>query len=315
MGLVLLIACANVASLLLARSAARQREIAIRLAIGASRGRLIRQLLTENLVMSVTAGALGIVFSWWSLHALMVQLAASPLGMLGTVALHIAPDQRVLGYMLFLALGATVAFGLAPALEASRPNLSSGLKDEGAAFGGHLRKSRLRDLMVGAQVAVCLMLLITAGLLARSSQRTLEIDLGFDYRNIVSLDIVFPTAASPGADRRQSGATGTTTGGAAGDRIGSGDLAHSADTWRAQGGDVRARGPGNPCDIHACHSVVFRHDEDSDFAGAQLHGAGVARRCQFRRHFRDRERSYGQAVLAGRRCAREAIGFQLRSRQ
>jgi len=196
-GLVLLIACANVASLLLARSAARQREIAIRLAIGASRGRLIRQLLTENLVMSVMAGALGMVFSWWSLHALMVQLAASPLGMVGTVALHIAPDQRVLGYMLLLALGATVAFGLAPALEASRPNLSSGLKDEGAAFGGHLRKSRLRDLMVGAQVAVCLMLLITAGLLARSSQRTLEIDLGFDYRNIVSLDVVFPPAASP----------------------------------------------------------------------------------------------------------------------
>jgi len=196
-GLVLLIACANVASLLLARSAARQREIAIRLAIGASRGRLIRQLLTENAVMSVMAGALGILFSWWSLHALMVQLAASPLGVLGTVALHIAPDQRVLGYMLFLALSATVSFGLAPALEVSRPNLSSGLKDEGAAFGGHLRKSRLRDLMVGAQVAVCLLLLITAGLLVRSSQRALEIDLGFNYHNIVSLEVVFPPAAPP----------------------------------------------------------------------------------------------------------------------
>ena len=196
-GLVLLIACANVASLLLARSAARQREIAIRLAIGAGRARLIRQLLTENAVMSVMAGALGIVFSWWSLHALMVQLAASPRGALGTVALHVAPDQRVLAYMLFLALGATVMFGLAPALEASRANLTSGLKDEGAAFGGHLRKSRLRDLMVGAEVAVCLILLITAGLLARSSQRTLEIDLGFDYRNVVSLDVVFPPAASP----------------------------------------------------------------------------------------------------------------------
>src|SRR6266852_4867691 len=196
-GLVLLIACANVASLLLARSAARQREIAIRLAIGATRGRLIRQLLTENAVMSLMAGSLGIVFSWWSLHFLVLQLAASPLGVLGTVALHIAPDQRVLAYMLFLALGATVAFGLAPALEASRPNLTSGFRGEGAAFGGHLRKSRLRDLMVGAQVAVCLVLLIAAGLLARSSQRALSIDLGFNYHNIVSLEVVFPPAVSP----------------------------------------------------------------------------------------------------------------------
>jgi macrolide transport system ATP-binding/permease protein len=196
-GLVLLIACANVACLLLARSAARQREIAIRLAIGASRGRLIRQLLTENAIISVMAGALGIVFSWWSLHVLMVQLAQSPLGALGTVALHIVPDQRVLAYMLLLALGATVAFGLAPALEASRPNLSSGLKDEGAAFGVHLRKSRLRDLMVGAQVAVCLVLLIAAGLLARSSERALNIDLGFDYHNVVSLEVVFPPGERP----------------------------------------------------------------------------------------------------------------------
>jgi len=196
-GLVLLIACANVASLLLARSAARQREMAIRLAIGASRGRLIRQLLTENAVMSLAAGGLGVVFSWWSLDALMRQLASSPLAALGAVALHVTPDQRVLGYMLFLATGATLAFGLAPALEASRPNLTSGLKDEGAAFGGRLRKSRLRDLMVGAQVAVCLMLLIAAGLLARYSQRTLDIDLGFDYHKVASLDVVFPAGASP----------------------------------------------------------------------------------------------------------------------
>ena len=207
-GSVLLIACANVASLLLARSAARQREIAIRLAIGATRGRLVRQLLTENAVMSLAAGGLGIVFSWWALHVLMVQLAASPLGVLGTVALHVAPDQRVLGYMLFLALGATLAFGLAPALEASRPNLGSGLKDEGAAFGGHLRKSRLRDLMVGAQVAVCLVLLIAAGLLARSSQRALDIDLGFDYRNIVSLRSRVSARGIAGQNRRHPGRTG-----------------------------------------------------------------------------------------------------------
>jgi predicted permease len=117
----------------------------------------------------------------------------------GTFVLDVTPDQRVLAYMLFLALISTAAFGLAPALEASRPNLSSGLKDEGAAFGGHLRKSRLRHFMVGAQVAVCVVLLIAAGMFARTSARALAIDLGFDYRNVVSLDIVFPAGASPAA--------------------------------------------------------------------------------------------------------------------
>ncbi len=194
-GLVLLIACANVASLLLARSAARQREIAIRLAIGASRGRLIRQLLTENAVMSLLAGGAGIAFSWWSLHILMLEVAAA-LPPYFTIVMHVAPDGRVLAYTLFLAIAATVASGLAPALEASRPNLTSALKDEGAAFGGRLRKSRLRDLMVGTQVAVCLALLIAAGLLARTSQRALQVDLGFNYRHILVLHVW-----SPGADR------------------------------------------------------------------------------------------------------------------
>jgi macrolide transport system ATP-binding/permease protein len=205
-GLVLLIACANVASLLLARSAARQREIAIRLAIGASRGRLIRQLLTENAVMSLLAGATGIVFSWWSLRFLMAQVVAS-LPSYWTMVVQVAPDQRVLAYTLFLSIAATIACGLAPALEASRPNLTSALKDEGAAFGGHLRKSRLRDLMVGAQVAICLLLLIAAGLLARTSQRALEVDLGFNYRNVVMLHLSSPVAvtapAKDGAIRTQ----------------------------------------------------------------------------------------------------------------
>ncbi|HEV2448738.1 MAG TPA: FtsX-like permease family protein, partial [Candidatus Sulfopaludibacter sp.] len=124
---------------------------------------------------------------------------------IGTIALSIAPDVRVLGYVLLLSVGATLGFGLAPALEASSANVASGLKEEGA-LGGRLRKSRLRDLMVGAQVSVCLMLLIAAALLARSSERALRVDLGFDYRNIVSLDVVFPEEALPStiaATRRQ----------------------------------------------------------------------------------------------------------------
>jgi predicted permease len=196
-GLVLLIACANVASLLLARSAARQREIAIRLAIGASRARLIRQLLTENGVISLCASVVGVLLSWWTLRFLMLQVANSPFTEVGAVALNIAPDLRVLGYLLFLSLAATLGFGLVPALDASRGNLSSGLKEEAvAAFGRRVRKSRLRDLMVGTQVTVCLVLLIAAGLLARASARAHSVDLGFDYRNIVSLEIVFPAGSS-----------------------------------------------------------------------------------------------------------------------
>jgi macrolide transport system ATP-binding/permease protein len=184
--LVLLIACANVASLLLARSAARQKEIAIRLAIGASRGRLVRQLLTESALMSMLAGGIGLVLAWWSLRFLLVQVAASLPTYWGTIAIHVTPDHRVFAYLLLLALGATAAFGLAPALEASKPNLTSALKEEGAAFGGRLRKSRLRDVLVGTQVAVSLVLLIAAGLMARGSLRAFTIDLGFDYRNVVS---------------------------------------------------------------------------------------------------------------------------------
>ncbi|HXA49991.1 MAG TPA: ABC transporter permease [Candidatus Acidoferrum sp.] len=196
-GLVLLIACANVASLLLARSAARQREIAIRLAIGASRRRLVRQLLTENAVLSLCAGLTAILISWWILRLLMLQIASSAFADFATLALDIAPDWRVLGYMLFLALAATFGFGMAPALEASRPNLTSGLRDDTAPFAGKLRKSRLRDLMVATQVAVCVVLLTAAGLLARASARALSVDLGFDYRKVVSLEVVFPPSASP----------------------------------------------------------------------------------------------------------------------
>ena len=195
-GLVLLIACANVASLLLARSAARQREIAIRLAIGASRARLVRQLLTENGVTSLMACAAGIVLSSWTLRFLVTQIAESRFASFATPALKFTPDHRVLLYMLFLGVASTLGFGLAPALEASRPSLASGLRDEGAAFGGRLRKSRLRGLMVGAQVAVSLLLLISAGLLARASAKALAVDLGFDYHRIVSLDVQFPRTAS-----------------------------------------------------------------------------------------------------------------------
>ena len=182
--LVLLIACANVASLLLARSAARRKEIAIRLATGASRGRLIRQLMTESALISILAGATGLVLAWWVLHLLMLQISAAMSMVWMTIAVHLAPDHRVFAYMLVVSMVAAIGFGLVPALQASKPNLASALKEEGGSFGG-LRKSGLRDLLVGVQVAVSLVLLIGAGLLARGSQHAFGIDLGFDYRRLI----------------------------------------------------------------------------------------------------------------------------------
>jgi|SRR5579871_201771 len=185
--LVLLIACANVASLMLARSAARQKEIAVRLAIGASRGRLVRQLMTESALISALAGAMGLLLAWWVLHLLMLKISESIPMLWVTLALHLAPDQRVFAYMLLLSMAAALGFGLVPALQASKPNLTSALKEEGGGFGG-LSKSALRDVLVGVQVAVSLVLLISAGLLARGSQRAFGIDLGFDYRNMIGIE-------------------------------------------------------------------------------------------------------------------------------
>jgi predicted permease len=177
-GLVLLIACANVANLSLARAATRQKEIAVRLALGASRLRLVRQLLTESMLIAIIGGVGGLLAACWTMSALI-----------GTVKLDqrlfpldISPDIRVFAYTLLVSVGAGVAFGLAPALQATKPNLSSAIRDEGAAFGQGLGRSRLRDLLIVAHVTVCLALLITAGLLVRGLQNAQTLDPGFDMK-------------------------------------------------------------------------------------------------------------------------------------
>ena len=191
-GLVLLIACANVAGLQLARSAARQKEIGVRLAMGAGRRRLIRQLLTEASMLAVLAGSLGLLLAWWTLrYALAIVSAAIP-PVWGTIALHVDPDIHVFVYTLLVCLVAGILFGLAPALEASKPNLHSVLKEEGAAFGLKLAKSRLRDVLIASQMAISLVLLIAAGLLARGSFRAVKIDPGFETRKVLGIDVEIP---------------------------------------------------------------------------------------------------------------------------
>jgi predicted permease len=201
--LVLLIACANVAGLQLARSAARQKEIGIRLAMGAGRKRLIRQLLTEATMLAILAGSLGLLFAWWTVRFLLTVVSSALPPVWGTIALQVDPDINIFAYTLVVCLAAGILFGLAPALEASKPNLTSVLKEEGAAFGLKLARSRLRDILIAAQIAISLVLLIAAGLLARGSFRAVKINPGFETRKVLGIDVEIPPGL--GYDARRQG--------------------------------------------------------------------------------------------------------------
>ena len=185
-GIVLLIACANVANLLLARSSARTKEIAVRLAIGATRWRIVRQLLTEGVLLATLGGAAGLLLAWWT--ARTISAAPPP-----TNALPITPqfsiDLRVLLFTLGLSLLAGVVFGLAPALRASKPALIPALKDDAAVFFERTRMFTLRNLLVVTQVALSVVLLIAAGLFLRSLRQAQTIDPGFDAEKIVGLPL------------------------------------------------------------------------------------------------------------------------------
>jgi len=191
-GLVLLIACANVASLQLARSAARQKEIGVRLAIGAGRARLVRQLLTESALLAILAGGVGLLLSWWTLRFLVYEVSASLPAVWGTLALEVDPNGHIFLYTIVISLVAGILFGLAPALEATKLNLVSIIKEEGASLGRRLSRSRLRDLLVMAQVGVCVTLLICAALLVRGSARALRLDPGYETKRVLGIDVELP---------------------------------------------------------------------------------------------------------------------------
>jgi len=192
-GMVLLIACANVANLLLARAVVRRKEIAVKRSLGATRSRLVRQLLTESLLMALIGGALGsIVAVWFASPLLKILLSYLP-AEAPPLALSTSPDLRVVAYAVGLSLITGIAFGLAPALQATRASLTLAMKEESAeTMAGSKRSGWLRNTLVSAQITVCMVLLIVAGLLLRGLQRTHTVDPGFAMKNtaVISFDLV-----------------------------------------------------------------------------------------------------------------------------
>jgi predicted permease len=187
-GFVLLIACANVANLLLARGTAKAQEIAVRLSLGASRARVIRQLLTETLLIFITGGVLGCLLTLWSVEALVAVAFPKALhpelpGV--TLDVDFTPDLRVFAYAAALTLATGLLFGLAPALQASRPDLNAVIKQHAA--GAVRVGGRLRVTLVATQVALCMALMIATGLLLRGLYATYTLDPGFAYRDVAYL--------------------------------------------------------------------------------------------------------------------------------
>ena len=188
-GFVLLIACANVANLLLTRGSLREREIAIRAALGAGRKRLAQQLLTEALVLALLGGALGLALAGWGVNTL-VAINPGDIPRLNDIGV----DRHMLGATIAISLLTATLFGIIPALRSSKPNLTNALKDGSWSLFGSLRRNRLRSVLVVGEVALALVLLIGGGLMMNSFLRLLNIDPGFDRENVLAFEVRLPTS-------------------------------------------------------------------------------------------------------------------------
>ena len=196
-GFVLLVACANVSGLQLARAATRQREIAIRTALGAGRWRLIRQLLTESLLLCAVGGILGVLLAAWGVDLLM-RMRPANLPRLEEVSL----DSRVLLFSAAISMLAAILSGLAPALRLSRASPNEALKEGGRSATGGLKHLRVQRLLVVSQVSLALVLLIGAGLMLRSFQSLMQVDAGFDPRSVLTAYVSLPSSKYPDPQTR-----------------------------------------------------------------------------------------------------------------
>lgn len=187
-GVVLLIACANLAGLLLARAAGRQREVAVRMAIGASRGRLVRQFLVESTLLAAGGGVIGVLVAFWTSGMLSAFVPPTPV----PIALQPQVSPMVVGFSIAITFATAIVFGLLPALSASRPDVASSLKDGGASVIGGMRRGRLRQALVVSQVAFTVVLLVSAALFVRGLGRAQLFDPGFTLRDglLASIDVL-----------------------------------------------------------------------------------------------------------------------------
>jgi putative ABC transport system permease protein len=191
-GFLLLIACANVANLLLARAASRQQEIAVRSALGAGRGRLVRQFLTESVLLALLGGVAGLIVGWWGVE-LLLALKPGNIPRLGEVRL----SGQVFAFTSALALLTGIIFGLVPALHATTPNLNESLKEGGRGATDGVWSGRLRSALVVAEIALALVMLVGAGLMTRSFMRLQQVDPGFNPERVVTALIVLPVSKYP----------------------------------------------------------------------------------------------------------------------
>ncbi|HVE77723.1 MAG TPA: ABC transporter permease [Gemmatimonadaceae bacterium] len=197
-GLVLLIACANVANLLLARAEARHKELAIRTALGAGRGRLVRQMLTESVLLAGAGAALGLLLAFWGTRAL---LAFSPPNIPRLDAVGV--DGRVVAFTLAVAVLTALIFGLAPALQASGTDVHDTLKEGGRGASAGVRRQRVRRTLVVAEVALAMVLVVGAGLLIKSFARLMGIDAGVRKENVLTMELSLPGAKYPQPQSRR----------------------------------------------------------------------------------------------------------------
>lgn len=188
-GMVLVIACTNVANLLLARGISRQAEIGIRLALGAGRSRIVRQLLTENIAVCLLGAVVGLGLGTWVLQIVQPILLAPFFPESWTMSLNSIPDSRVLGYMFVLTAGTALVAGLLPALHTTRVSLAAAVHRDGAALSGGFTPSRLRRGLVIVQVSICMMMLSCAGVMARNFFAPQEIDRGFNDQGVYSVTL------------------------------------------------------------------------------------------------------------------------------